>query len=255
MKKTLAVGNWKMNGTVEETLKLITELKNKIDEQTAVEVVLAPPFTALYSAQIIMQETNFKLAAQNMHWEMEGAYTGEVSPLFLKDIGVSYVILGHSERRRGFGETDEAVGKKIQSALAAELIPILCIGETSEERSGGRTEAVLETQIRRGLRELHMNDLKDFVIAYEPVWAIGTGETATEEQIEKAHGFIRNFLAKTYDAPAANGVRIIYGGSVTPDNAVAILRVKNVDGVLVGGASLFADRFARIVLSRTEKES
>lgn len=207
--QTLAVANWKMNGTIEESLKLVTELKNKIEDFSLVEIAVAPPFTALYSVQVVLQDTPFKLAAQNMHWESEGAYTGEISPAFLKDVGCAYVIIGHSERRRYFGETDETVNRKIQEAIASELIPIFCIGETAEERRSGKMEMVLERQIKKGLRELHMPDLKDLVIAYEPVWAIGTGETATTAQIEQAHQFVRDLLAKGYDAPTANGVRLL----------------------------------------------
>ena len=254
MTQPLIVANWKMHGTVEEALKLITEIRHKLEDQADAEIVLAPPYTALYSAQIILQETAFKLAAQNMHWEMEGAYTGEVSPVFLKEIGCSYVLVGHSERRRHFGETDETVNRKIRAALACELIPIFCIGETAEQRRAGKTEEVLEEQIKKGIRELQMGDLKGMVIAYEPVWAIGTGEPATAPQVEAAHGFIRNFLAKRFDAPTANGVRILYGGSVTPDNARAIGAIKNVDGLLVGGASLSADKFVSIVRAREVKE-
>lgn len=252
MIKPLVVANWKMNGTIEESLKLVTELRNKIEDYTVVEVAVAPPFTALYSVQVVLQETPFKIAAQNMHWESEGAYTGEISPVFLKDVGCTYVIIGHSERRRYFGETDETVNRKIQVAIASELIPIFCIGETAEERRSGKMEAVLERQIKKGLKELQMNDLKELVIAYEPVWAIGTGETATTAQVEQAHQFIRNFLAKSYDAPTANGIRILYGGSVTPDNAKALFQVKNVDGLLVGGASLSAEKFVKIVRSKEE---
>ncbi|MBI2082399.1 MAG: triose-phosphate isomerase [Deltaproteobacteria bacterium] len=248
--QTLAVANWKMNGTIEESLKLVTELKNKIEDFSLVEIAVAPPFTALYSVQVVLQDTPFKLAAQNMHWESEGAYTGEISPAFLKDVGCAYVIIGHSERRRYFGETDETVNRKIQEAIASELIPIFCIGETAEERRSGKMEMVLERQIKKGLRELHMPDLKDLVIAYEPVWAIGTGETATTAQIEQAHQFVRDLLAKGYDAPTANGVRLLYGGSVTPENSKTIFQVKNVDGVLVGSASLSAEKFVKIVRSK-----
>lgn len=246
----LVVGNWKMNGTVEESLKLITELHHKLEGQSVVEVAVAPPFTALYSVQVILQETPFKLAAQDMHWETEGAFTGEISPVFLKEIGCAYVIVGHSERRRHFGETDETVNHKLQAALAAELSPIFCLGESGDERRTGKTEAVLEAQIKKGIRELQMNDLKELVIAYEPVWAIGTGETATVQQIETAHAFIRNFLAKRFDAPTANAVRILYGGSVTPENAKVIFSAKNVGGLLVGNASLSADKFAKIVRAK-----
>ena len=249
----LIVGNWKMNGTVEETLKMITELRHKLAPGTA-QVAVAPPFTSLYSAAVALQDTPIKLAAQNMHWETEGPYTGEISGLFLKEIGCAYAIIGHSERRQYFGETDEAVNRKIRTALAQELVPIFCVGETAEQRKSGKTEAVLETQLKKGLQGFQMNDVKNMVIAYEPVWAIGTGQTAAVNEIEEAHRFIRNLLAKTYDAPTANGVSLLYGGSVSPENARTIFQVKNVDGLLVGGASLVMDKFLKIIESAEVKE-
>ena len=249
--KTLIVGNWKMNGTIEETLKLITELRHK-HEDHSIEVAIAPPFTALNSAQVILQETELKLVAQNMHWETDGYFTGEVSAVFLKDVGCQYVMLVHSERRQYFHETDEFVNKKIQTALAQELIPIYCVGETLEQRQAGKAESVLESQMKRGLLGFSMMDVKDIVIAYEPVWAIGTGKTPTHEEIEAAFYWIRSFLARTYDAPTSNSVRLLYGGSVSPDNAGQILSTKHVDGLLVGGASLVMDKFLRILKSQDE---
>ena len=245
-RQTLIVGNWKMNGTVEETLKLITELRHKLP-QTATEVVIAPPFTTLYSASVALQDTTIKLAGQDMHWETEGAFTGEVSGYFLKDVGCSHVIIGHSERRQYFGETDEMVNKKIQAAQAQELTPIFCLGETLEQRKAGKTEVVIEGQLKKGLQTIPMNDLKGLAIAYEPVWAIGTGQTPTVEEIGQVHRFIRNFIAKAHDAPTANAVSLLYGGSVTPENASTILRVSHVDGVLVGGASLVIEKFLKII--------
>lgn len=243
----LIIGNWKMNGTIEESLKMITELRHKLPSGLIAEVVIAPPFTALYSAQIVLQETPVKLAAQNMHWETEGPYTGEISGVFLKDVGCTYVLLGHSERRRLFDETDETVNRKVQAALANELVPIICIGETEEERTGGKMEAVLEGQLKKALIGIPMSEIKNLVVAYEPVWAIGTGRTPMPDEIESAHRFIRNVMAKLYDAPTANAIRLLYGGSVTPDNAKEILSVKNVEGLLVGGASLHIEKFLKII--------
>lgn len=242
----LIVGNWKMNGTVSDTLKRITEFCHKLGT-SAVQVVIAPPFTSLYSAAIALQETTVKLAGQNMHWESEGAYTGEVSGAFLKEIGCTHVILGHSERRRHFGETDEIVNRKLQAAFINELIPIFCVGETLQQREAGKTEDVLEGQLKKGLQGFPMNDLKGLVIAYEPVWAIGTGKTASAQEVSGAHRFIRDFMAKHYDAPVANGIPLLYGGSVTASNAAALLRSPQVDGLLVGGASLDVNAFLKII--------
>lgn len=235
-----------MYGTVEETLKMITELRHKLTQVEA-EIAVAPPFTSLYSAQVVLQETPIRVAAQNMHWETEGAFTGEVSPLFLKDIGCTFVIIGHSERRQFFGETDETINRKIRAALAHELTPIFCIGEKGEERKRGKTEEVLEAQLKKGLSGLPLTDIKNIVIAYEPVWAIGTGKVATAEEIDQALRFIRNFLGKSYDGPTANNVRLLYGGSVSPETAKGIGEVQEADGLLVGGASLVVDKFLKII--------
>ncbi len=245
-RKPLIVGNWKMFNTVGDAIKLVTTLKNLIGETPNAEVVLAPPYTSLYSVWVLTQETPLKLAGQNCFWEEEGAYTGEISASFLKDVGCDYVILGHSERRKYFGETDEIINKKLQTALNAELTPIFCIGENEAERRENKTFQVLENQLRKGLRELGMHDLENFVIAYEPVWAIGTGNTATPAQAGEVHSFIRNFLAKMYDAPTANNIRLLYGGSVKPENTALLLEASHIDGLLVGGASLQPDQFARI---------
>jgi triosephosphate isomerase (TIM) len=247
MRKPLVVGNWKMNGTLEETLKLITELRHKIPANAAADVAVAPPFTSLYTAHVALQETMILLAGQNMHWENEGAFTGEISGAFLKDVGCSFVIVGHSERRRHFGETDETVNKKALAALALDLTPIVCIGETWEQRQAGKTEAVLDTQIKRGLQGIPMNDLAGVVIAYEPVWAIGTGQTAKPDDVASALHFIRNLIGKTYDAPTANRVRVLYGGSVTPETAPELSHAGGLDGFLVGGASLSVDKFLKII--------
>ncbi|HEX5038493.1 MAG TPA: triose-phosphate isomerase [bacterium] len=247
MRKPLVVGNWKMNGTLEETLKLLTELKHKLPANGACDVAVSPPFTALYTAQVALHETMLLLAGQNMHWETDGAFTGEVSGTFLKDVGCSFVLLGHSERRRLFGETDEGVNKKALAALALELTPIICVGETWEQREAGKTEAVLEAQIKKGLSGIPMNDLGGLVVAYEPVWAIGTGKTAKPDDVASALHFIRNLVAKAYDAPTSSALRVLYGGSVTPETAKELAGVKDLDGFLVGGASLSSDKFLKII--------
>lgn len=243
-----------MHGTLGETLKRLTELTNKIQAGhfNGCEIIIAPPFTALYSASIALQGKEIRLAAQNAHWESDGAFTGEVAPLFLKDVGCDYVIIGHSERRKIFKETDEIISKKLPAVLSADLKPIFCIGESLDEREGGKTFEVLERQLKMGLKELQMTDLKNMLIAYEPVWAIGTGKNATTEQIEEVHHFLRDQLGKSYDAPTANSIFLLYGGSVKADNASEILKAKNVDGVLVGGASLDVDQFVEIMQAKGE---
>lgn len=226
---------------------LVTGLEAHIRPSPNVEVVIAPPFTSLYSAGIALADSSIRLAGQNLHWEDKGAFTGEISGVFLKDIGCDYVIIGHSERRKYFGETNEIVNKKTFAALRNALIPIMCVGETLEEREAGKTHDVLEKQLKNSLAGLQIKDFEKFSIAYEPVWAIGTGRNATNEQIAEAHSFIRNYVAKLYDAPTANRIALLYGGSVKASNCGEIFRQKNVDGVLVGGASLDAKGFADIV--------
>ena len=243
MRRPLIAANWKMHMTTAETREYITEFLPFVEGVDDVEIVLAPPFTSLAVAAKFLKGSNVKLAGQNVFWEEKGAYTGEISPLMLKDVECSYVIIGHSERRQYFGETDETVNRKIAAAMAAGLDVIFCIGETLEEREAGRTFEILKRQISGGLRNIKPDGL---VIAYEPVWAIGTGKTATPEQAQEAHEFIRKELNGLY-GDASEEIRILYGGSVKPENIASLMSQKDVDGGLVGGASLKPDSFSRIV--------
>jgi triosephosphate isomerase len=199
---------------------------------------------------VALQETPILLAAQNMHWETEGAFTGEVSGSFLKDAGCALVLLGHSERRQYFSETDEGVNRKAVAALALELTPVVCVGETWDQRKSGKTEAILEAQIKKGLQGIPMSELPNVVIAYEPVWAIGTGQTAKSDDVASALHFLRNFIAKAYDAPSSGAIRLLYGGSVTPETAPELSHVPGLDGFLVGGASLSMDKFLKIIAAK-----
>ncbi len=246
-RRPLIAGNWKMHKTVAETLAYIEAFKPLVAGVEDRDIMLAPPFTALDAAQRALEGSPVALGAQNCHWEEEGAFTGEISARMLSDIGVSYVIIGHSERRHLFRETDEMIRKKIAAVLRHDLIPILCIGETLEEREAGKTLSVLERQLKEGLKDFSARDLKNLVVAYEPVWAIGTGKTATPEQAEEAHAFCRRILAEMFGADFAETVRILYGGSVKPENIVGLMARPDIDGALVGGASLKPDVFARIV--------
>jgi triosephosphate isomerase len=243
-------GNWKMNKTVGEAVDLVRQLKASISGLEGVEVAVAPPFTALYAVHKELEGSSIRLAAQNLFWEEKGAYTGEVSPPMLKELGCQYVILGHSERRQFFGETDETVNRKMKAALGQDLKVIFCIGETLEEREKGKTFSVIERQITGGLKDIGKEGMKRVVVAYEPVWAIGTGKTATPEQAEEVHRFIREKLEKLYSRGIAEEVRIQYGGSVTPENVKGLMNQKNIDGALVGGASLKSDTFSKIVRFR-----
>jgi triosephosphate isomerase len=236
-----------MYSTVEETIKLITALKNLLIDAQHIEVAVAPPFTALYSAAIALADTNIKLAAQNLCWEDEGAFTGEVSGKFLRDVGCQYVIVGHSERRKIFKESDEMVNAKLQAALKNELVPIVCVGEELKERESGKTMELVERQLKGAFNDVAIHDFESLAIAYEPVWAIGTGKVATPEQAGEVHQFIRTWLKKYFDAPTANKIRILYGGSVKPTNARDLMKEQHVDGLLVGGASLDSESFSRIV--------
>lgn len=248
MRIPLIAGNWKMNMTIPQARELVISLLPNITHDE-VEVVLAPPFTALYSVRELIKDTKVNLGAQDLFWEEKGAFTGEISAMMLKDIGCSYVIVGHSERRQYFGETDSIVNKKTLSSLRHSLSPILCIGELLEERERGKTFDVLERELREGLKGLspETSVLHRIVIAYEPVWAIGTGKTATPKQANEAHGFIRGWVKDSFGEDVALSLRIIYGGSVTPENIDGLMAQPEVDGVLVGGASLKAEGFARIV--------
>ena len=240
-------GNWKMNKTVGEALDLVRELKAAISGVKDVEVAVAPPFTALYAVRKELEGSPIRLAAQNLYWEEKGAFTGEVSPLMLKEVGCHYVIIGHSERRQFFGETDETVNRRIKAALAQGLKVIFCIGETLKEREEGKTFSVIERQLEGGTKGLGDQEMTNMVIAYEPVWAIGTGKTATPEQAEEVHRFIRGKIEKLYSREVSEGIRIQYGGSVTPENVKGLMNQPNIDGALVGGASLKAEFFSKIV--------
>ena len=245
MRRLLIAGNWKMHKTIPEALDLVRELKELVRNVNDRDILVCPPFTALYPVSRELEGSNIVLGGQNMYFEEQGAFTGEISPLMLKDAGCSYVILGHSERRHIFGETDELVNKKVLSAINHGLIPILCVGELLEERESGKTQEVVEKQVREGLKGVDGDN--EFVIAYEPVWAIGTGKTATPELAEEVHLFIRRVLSDMFGSEKANSVRILYGGSVKPENAAGLLNMENIDGALVGGASLKAESFAKIV--------
>ena len=243
MRRPVIAANWKMNKKIEEAQAFLDEFIPLVWNEREVDIVIAPPFTALYTMANLLRITNIGLAAQDLFYEDKGAYTGEISPVMLTDIGCSYVIIGHSERRIYFGETDEIVNKKFRAARRHGLEVIFCIGESLSEREAGMTFDVLKKQITEGLRDISSDGL---IIAYEPVWAIGTGKTATPDQAQEAHESIRKTLSHLYGEPA-KGVRILYGGSVTPENADVLMACPDVDGALVGGASLKADSFAGIV--------
>ncbi len=248
MRKKIIAGNWKMHMTASEAEGFIETFLREIGDRSDVEIVLIPPFTSIPKVTELLSEVpNVKVGAQNMHAEKSGAFTGEVSAPMLRDLFVRYVVLGHSERRTLFGESDEVVNKKVHAAIESTLRPIVCIGETLEERDAGKVEAVLETQIKGSLAGLDAKELGESVIAYEPVWAIGTGRTATPEQAQEAHAFIRRTVAANWDATAAEKVRIQYGGSVKPNNAKALMSLPDIDGALVGGASLDPRGFAEII--------
>ena len=239
-------GNWKMHMTIPEAKNLATAIVKAATGLSEAEIVLAPPFTALSEVKKVLEDSSVQLAAQNLVWEEKGAFTGEVSAPLLKDAGCQYVIIGHSERRQYFGETDSGVNKKIQATLKSGVFPILCIGETLAERESGETMDVISRQIQGGLEGIGAGDFKSIVIAYEPVWAIGTGKTATAGQAEEVHSHIREKLALRYGIGPAGCAIILYGGSVKPASSFALLSEKNIDGFLVGGASLEAESFIQI---------
>jgi len=251
MRRPLIAGNWKMNNNREESVELVSRLKEMISDSGQVEVVVAPPFTALGSVAEAIKGSPILLSAQNIFWEESGAFTGEISPSMLKDIGCRYAIIGHSERRQYFGETNETVNKRLKAALKASLIPIVCVGETLEEREAEKTFSVVEQQIKEGLNALSSNEMEKVVIAYEPVWAIGTGKTATPDQAQEVHQVIRQLIARIFSEEIAEKIRILYGGSVKPDNVDQLMAQRDIDGALVGGASLKADSFARLVKYKT----
>ncbi len=246
MRKKVIAGNWKMNMLPNETIKFIQDIAPLVKD-TKNEVILCVPYTDLFYALLNAQDTNIKIGAQNMHWEENGAYTGEISAKMLKCIGVEYVIIGHSERRQYFAETDETVNKKIKSALAHELKPIVCVGETLEQREEGKTQEIITTQTRLALEGLTNEQVKNIIIAYEPIWAIGTGKTATSEDANESIKSIRKEIEKIYGSDVAQNIIIQYGGSVKSTNAKELFETSDIDGGLVGGASLKPDEFAKIV--------
>ena len=246
-RKLIFAGNWKMNKTVAEALDLVRGLKIELANIKEADIVACPPFTALSEVSKAILDSNIRLGAQNMSPNNVGAFTGEIAAVMLKEFSVRYVILGHSERRQYQKESDELIAKKAAAAHAASLKPIVCVGETLTEREGGKTQQVLETQIRGSLAGLNKEQMTETIIAYEPVWAIGTGKTATSAQAEEAHRFIRQLLGQIYDETVARKVRIQYGGSVKPSNARELMSQPDVDGALVGGASLESRSFADII--------
>lgn len=246
MRTPLIAGNWKMYKTSSEATALAEAVVKALSTPDGTQVVVCPPFTALAAVGQVVAGSRIGLGAQDLHWAKEGAYTGEVSAEMLRDIGCRYVIVGHSERRQYFGESDESVNKKSCAALASNLMPIICVGETLAEREAGRAYAVVETQIKGALSSLTPEQVQQLILAYEPVWAIGTGQTATPGQAEEMHAHIRKTIALLFGAEIAHGVRILYGGSVKSDNAKELLGRSEIDGALVGGASLQADSFAAI---------
>jgi len=247
MRKKIIAGNWKMNKTVAEALTLVDGIKAELAGCKEVEVVVCPPFTALKSVSDVLADTQIKLGCQNMSDQDNGAYTGEISHAMLRELYVKYVILGHSERRSYYGETDKIVNRKVKKALANSLRPIVCVGETLEQREAGQTEKVVEEQVRGSLADITAQQLEDVVVAYEPVWAIGTGKTATTEQAQEVHKFIRGIVADMVGEKAAKGLRIQYGGSMKPSNAKELLSQPDIDGGLIGGAALEARSFIDIV--------
>jgi triosephosphate isomerase len=246
MRRKLIAGNWKMYKTAAEAVALVEEIRQGTAEAPA-DTLVAPPFTALVATVAAAKGSPVAVAAQNMHFEKEGAFTGEVSAAMLKDIGVTHVILGHSERRQYFAETDDGVARKTKVALDHGLLPISCVGETLAEREAGRTIEIVGRQLDAILDVITPDEAKTVVIAYEPVWAIGTGKVATPEQVQEVHAFIRSRIAEKHGWAAAEVLRILYGGSVKPDNAKGLMALPDVDGALVGGASLKADSFLKLV--------
>lgn len=243
----LIAGNWKMYKTNAEAVDTAGRLVKLVADTSDVDIMIAPVFTAIDPVSRVVKGSRVGLGAQNLYWEKEGAYTGEISADMLVSAGCQYVIIGHSERRQYFGETDETVNQKISAAIAANLIPVFCIGETEAERESGNTFSVLDKQVKDGLKEKFVEDLGSLVIAYEPVWAIGTGKTATSDQAQETHKYIRALVDSVIGTALADSVRILYGGSVKPANVAELMAMPDIDGALVGGASLDAESFSRIV--------
>ncbi|MBT1073018.1 triose-phosphate isomerase [Pelotalea chapellei] len=247
MRTPVIAGNWKLFKTVAEAISLVNELKPLVEHTTGVEIVVAPVFTALSRVSETVAGSKIMMSAQDCYWEAEGAFTGEVSPKLLADVGCSHIIIGHSERRQFFGETDDTVNRKVKATVAAGLTAIMCVGETLAEREADATFDVIEKQLRDGLLGLNAGDFVRIIVAYEPVWAIGTGKTATDDQAQEVHVFIRGFIRQLIGGDSAEALRILYGGSVKPENIKKLMEQPDIDGALVGGASLKADSFAGIV--------
>jgi len=247
MRKPFIAGNWKMNKTDDEAVALAEGLVKEAGDLTDRTMLLCPPFTSLKSVYEVVKNSNIKLGAQTVYWEKSGAYTGMISTDMLKSVGCTYVIIGHSEQRQYFGETNESVNKRIKVCLQEDLLPIMCVGELLEEREAGKAEEVVRTQVTGGLAGISAEDMKKITIAYEPIWAIGTGKTATPEDADAMHASIRSALKDLYNEDVAQGVVIQYGGSVKPGNVDELMGKENIDGALVGGAALKVDSFARII--------
>lgn len=247
MRKPVFGGNWKMNKMVKESIEAVKQLKEELGDVEGVEVAIFPPFTSLWAVKKIIEDSRIGLGAQNMYWGEKGAYTGEISPYMLLDAGCKYVILGHSERRQYFGETDAGVNRKIKAALSLGLTPVVCVGESLKEREAGRAEEVVESQVKKCLEGLDLQQIKKLIIAYEPVWAIGTGKIATPHQAQEMHSFIRGILEELWGKKICSSMRIQYGGSVKPENIKELMKQPDIDGALVGGASLIINSFVKIV--------
>ena len=246
-RRPLIAGNWKMYKTCSEAVEAAGQLVKLVAMTSDIDVMIAPQFTALAPVSDVVRGSRVSLGAQNLFWETEGAYTGEISPVMLVSVGCKYVIIGHSERRQYFDETDETVNKKIKAAIKNDLVPVLCVGESEKERESKETFSVLDKQVKKGIEGFSSDDLETLVIAYEPVWAIGTGKTATTDQAQEAHQFLRSVLEKSFGNMLAKSIRILYGGSVKPNNIAELMAMPDIDGALVGGASLDPETFSKIV--------
>lgn len=247
MRKPIIAGNWKLNNTLKETVDLVDGLKRELADIEVVDIVICPVYIYLSIVKDLVYDLNIKIGAQNVYWEERGAFTGEVSPRMLKDVGCEYVIIGHSERRQYFGETNETVNRKIKASLSSGLKPIVCVGESLNEREAGKTFDIIKDHITKALIGLTQEYISNIIIAYEPVWAIGTGRTASPEQAQEVHKYIRELLTKLFGEETASNTRIQYGGSVNPENIRELIAQEDVDGALVGGASLKIDSFSAIV--------
>ncbi len=252
MRKPIIAGNWKMNNTIKAAVELVNGLKRELSNVETVDIVVCPAFTALSDVNELIMDSNIALGAQNIFWEEKGAFTGEIAPNMLVDAGCKYVIIGHSERRQYFAETNETVSKRIKAALSVGLKPIVCVGEVLAEREAGKTFDVIKDHVTGSLAGLSNDDMRSIVLAYEPVWAIGTGKTATKEQAQEVHKYIRGLLKELFNDEVASETRIQYGGSVKPENIKELMSQEDLDGALVGGASLKIDSFSAIVKGASE---